>query len=243
MLDKLKIRDIFGIRPYAKPINKVTTTTMDGAAEFLGRICLPAAEEFGLLLQDRVRGWRQAQMVTILLKAKEQLLNADAPSNVHAHPRLVRGILEEGSWIEDPVVQDMWSGLLSSSCTETGDDDSNLVFVNLLSSLTRLQARLLKYVCENAPKSAAQNGLIQPEQIIVTLDTLMEITGEADIHRLDREMDYLREVGLLQGGFKSYSSSTNALVTPSGIALHMYVRCQGSRTSPTDYFGLETPKP
>ncbi len=196
-----------------------------------------------MLLRDRVRGWRAANIATITAKAEEQLLITEAPSNVHAHPRLVSGILEEGSWIEDPVVQDMWGGLLSSSCTEAGDDESNLVFVNLLSQLTKLQARLLKYICENAPKSAAQNGLIQPESIIITYDVLMKVTGESDIHRLDREIDHLREIGLIGGGFESYSASTNARVTPSAIALHMYVRCQGVRISPIDFFSLEIPKP
>lgn len=154
-----------------------------------------------------MRGWRAANIAAITARAEERLNNADAPANVHAHPRLVSGILEEGSWIEDPIVQDLWGGLLSSSCTENGDDDSNLVFINLLSELTKLQARLLKYSCENAPKSAAPNGLIQAEEIIVSLDALTEITGETDIHRLDREMDHLREVGLIHGGFDSYSPS------------------------------------
>jgi len=38
----------------AEAINTVTTSVVGGAEAFLGRICLPAAEEFGLLLRDRV---------------------------------------------------------------------------------------------------------------------------------------------------------------------------------------------
>ena len=143
--------------------------------------------------------------------------------------------------MEDPVVQDLWGGLLSSSCTEAGDDDSNLLFITLLSELTKLEARLLKYICENAPKSAARSGLILAEHFTVSLDSLTEISGETDIHRLDRELDHLREVGLIHGGFHSDSPNVEAIVAPSAIGLHMYVRCQGLRTSPIDFFGLEIP--
>ena len=237
-----KSLDVLGIKPIAESINKVASATVDGAASFLGRICLPAAEEFGLLLRDRVRGWRAANIAAITARAEARLEYANATDNVHAHPRLVHNILEEGSWTEDPIVQDLWSGLLSSSCTERGDDDSNLLFVNLLSELTKLQARLLKYVCENAQKYASLNGLIQSRRVHITLDTLIEITGESDIHRLDREIDHLREVGLVHGGFNS-DGSTDAHVAPTAIALHMYVRCHGSRESPTDFFGIELRRP
>jgi hypothetical protein len=224
MADESKSLDVLGIKPIAESINKVTSVTVDGAAVFLGRICLPAAEEFGLLLRDRVRGWRAANVAAITQRAEQRLNETEAPPDVHAHPRLVAGILEEGSWMEDPIVQDLWGGLLSSSCTESGDDDSNLVFINLLSDLTKLQARVLKYACENCQKSVAPNGLIQSDEMTIPLDTLIEITGESDIHRLDRELDHLREVGLIDGGFNP-DSSTDAFIHPLPLALNMYIRC------------------
>lgn len=51
-------------------------------------------------------------------------------------------------------------------------------------------------------------------------------------------MDHLREVGLIHGGFDPYDS-TDANVAASTIALHMYVRCHGSRESPRDFFDSE----
>lgn len=242
MKDEQKSLDILGVKPVAESINKVTSATVDGAAAFLGRICLPAAEEFGLLLRDRVRNWRAANVAAIAARAEDRLNQADASSSVHAHPRLVSGILEVGSWVDDAVVQDLWAGLLSSSCTEAGDDDSNLIFVNLLADLTKLQARLLKHLCENAPKSVASNGLIQSQPTTVQLANLTEITGESDIHRLDREIDHLRQAGLVHGGFEAFSVSTDPWLAPTTIALHMYVRCQGSRSSPTDFFGIGSQK-
>lgn len=241
MNDESKSLDVLGIKPVAESINKVTTATVDGAAAFLSRICLPAAEEFGLLLRDRVRAWRASNIAAITKRAQEKLDQEGAGDDVHAHPRLVSNILEEGSWNDDSVVQDLWGGLLSSSCTEEGDDDSNLIFVALLSDLTKLQVRVLKHVCENASKVVSDNSLIHGDKLTLPLETLIEITGESDIHRLDRELDHLRELGLIEGGFSMFAVSKDAIATPTGLALHMYVRCQGSRKSPTDYFGLQVP--
>ena len=46
--------DVLGIKPVGEAITTAVKGTVDGAAAFLSRICLPAAEEFGLLLRDRV---------------------------------------------------------------------------------------------------------------------------------------------------------------------------------------------
>ena len=72
------------------------------------------------------------------------MARSNASKNVHAHPRILFKIIEEGSWSEDGVVQDMWAGLVQSSCSDSGDDDSNLIFINLLSNMTKLQAKILK---------------------------------------------------------------------------------------------------
>jgi hypothetical protein len=233
--------DILGIQPIADAVNRVTAATVDGAAAFLSRICLPAAEEYGLLLRDRVHQWRANHMVTITQIAEQKLANSGASAGIHAHPRLVSNVLEEGSWIEDAEVQEMWGGLLSSSCTETGDDDSNLLFVDLLSGLTKLQAKILRCACERARKVATPNGLIGAITLMASSDSLLKLTGENDIQRLDRELDHLVSLGLLRnGGFTATATDLMANLTPTAMALQMYVRCQGSRSSPIDYFRLDT---
>jgi len=235
--------DILGIKPIAEAISKVTTGTIDGAAAFLGRICLPAAEEFGLLLRDRVHQWRAQNIAAITEKAKAKLAANAAPEDAHSHPRLVNSIIEQGSWIQDFEVQEMWAGLLASSCTESGDDESNLIFVTLLSRLTSLQVRVLNFACENAQKYCSSNGLIGvSEDLVVTNDVLLSLTDETDVQRLDRELDYLRSVDLLQGGFEQDDLQLNAHLTPTSLAIHLYVRAQGSRRSPIDYFQL-SPQP
>jgi len=65
--------------------------------------------------------------------------------NKHAHPRLVSKIIEQGSWVDEDIVQGMWAGLMASSCTEDGQDESNFIFISILGQITSLQARVIKY--------------------------------------------------------------------------------------------------
>ncbi|MEO0375326.1 MAG: hypothetical protein AAF329_12025, partial [Cyanobacteria bacterium P01_A01_bin.17] len=106
--------DILGIKPVSDSINTVTTSITTGAAEFLSRICLPAAEEFGLLLRDRVSHWRAVNAAKIAAKAKPLVSALPESDRYRAHPRLVAQIIEQGSWTDCDEVQNMWAGILAS---------------------------------------------------------------------------------------------------------------------------------
>jgi len=228
--------DILGIKPIGESINTLTKGAVDGAAAFLGRICLPAAEEVGLLLRDKISHWRAQNLVKIAEKAQRRLAQSNEPGETHAHPRLLFQVLEDGSWADTDDVQEMWAGLIASSCTADGRDDSNLMFINLLSQLTASQVRVLNFSCEKSEKRASESGWILGNPVIVRLDELQTITGIQDFQRLDRELDHLRALELISGGFPP--NSTDANIGPTSLALHLYVRCQGVLQSPIDYFGL-----
>lgn len=215
-----------------------TQGAIDGASAFLGRICLPAAEEFGLLLQDKVSNWRQTNTVKMLQKAEKRFNKFDGNTGKRAHPRLVSKIIEQASWVDEDLVQSMWGGLLASSCTDDGEDESNLIFTSILGQITSLQARVINYSCGNAKIHITRAGWISAEEmLLVELKVIEEITECSDFHRLDRELDHLRALQLINGGFDPHS--TNADITPSALALQLYVRSQGYLGSPIEYFGLE----
>ena len=129
--------DLFGLAAYGEAINTLAKGAVDGAGAFLSKICLPAAEEFGLLLRDKVSAWRAKNAIDITQEAEKILADQNA-LEVHAHPRLVMKILSEGSWTNDEKVKSFWAGLLASSCTEDGNDESNVIFLNILSQITSL---------------------------------------------------------------------------------------------------------
>jgi len=233
--DNSKSLDIFGIKPVADSINIVTKASIEGASSFLGKICLPAAEEFGLLLRDRVSNWRLRNQIRMLQKAEVKFDRFSKP-HAHAHPRLVSSILSASSWTDNDAVHEMWAGLLTSSCSTEGDDESNLIFVSILSVLTSLQARILNHCCEFAEKKLSRGGWLTSEPYYLKLEELEKVAGTSDFHRLGRELDHMRSLGLIAHGFMP--DSTLADLAPTSLGLQMYVRCQGYTGSPLDYFGI-----
>jgi hypothetical protein len=232
--------DVLGIKPVADAISHVTKAAVDGASAFLGRICLPAAEEFGLLLQDKVRVWRAKNALAVVREAETRHQKYIGEQSTHAHPRLVAAALEHGSWEDDKALQEMWGGLLASSCSPDGKDDSNLIFMNLLSQLTTIQVRILNYVCEKVEKSITPAGLIMPSTpLLCDIPHVKIIAGHDDVHRLDRELDHLYCLGLIRRGFDVRSGSVD--LTPTALSLNLYVRCQGFIGSAVEFFKLTPP--
>ena len=238
-----KALDLLGIKGLSDSVKIVTQGLIDGAAAFLSRLCLPLAEEFGLMLRDRVSAWRAGNAVRMLSKANSiHLSNSPSPTD-RLNPRLAQVAIEEASWIDDDQVQAMWSGLLASSTSPDGRSDDNLLFMNLLKQLSSLEVRILRCAVEKASKDVTPHGLIVSRRLTeIPIDELPKLFGTEDLQRIERELDHLRELGLLGlggedgGGIEVSSGLTN--LTPSSLALHLFVRAQGSKLSPAAYWNL-----
>lgn len=231
--------DLLGLRPYGETLRVLAQGGVDGAGAFLGRICLPAAEEFGLYLKDRVSAWRKGHAVGIVQKA--EVLIGPGAEGFQAHPRLVMRIIDEGSWSDDDAVQGMWAGLLATSCDAGGRDESNLIFVNLLGQMTTCQARVFRFACEHANVRLTPGGLLFAEEQVWPREEIVRVSGVSDLHRLDREIDHLRDIGVLyaSAGFSPGPDKVTR-TTPSTLGLQLYVRCQGFRGSPEAFFKLDS---
>ncbi|MDJ0708923.1 MAG: Abi-alpha family protein [Woeseiaceae bacterium] len=210
----------------------------EAVGTLIAKLCYRAADDLGEELAAYTGKLRQRNALKILEEAAEKHALLEDYENRTASPRLAYHIIDEGSWTEDDRIHSFWAGLLASSCTEDGGDEGNLIFVNTLKQLTSLEARILEYACEQSQKTVTSVGWVMANPLTIRLEDLIALTGESDIHRLDREMDHLRSLELLAtGGFSP--GSTSADITPSAFALHMYTRCQGYVGSPVDFFGLE----
>jgi len=131
--------------------------------------------------------------------------------------------------------------VLASSVSVDGEDDSNLLFTDLLGRLSKVQVIILNYSCETADKYHSRSGLIFAGGVSLSLKNLVDLSGTNDIHRIDRELDYLREVGLIRGGFDPVIADAD--ISPNALALQMYVRGQGYVGSPTEYFNTKEADP
>ncbi len=233
--------DITGLGGFGDAVNTATKALAEAINGFLARICHPAAEEFGLLLRDRVAAWRVRNLARIVEVARRNLERSNRALDVSAHPRIVQSVLDNGSWSDCEEVQVMWGGLLASSCTSEGRDESNLIFISLLGQLTSSEARMLNHICKQADKSTTPAGLIWADRVSLTLGTLREIAGVDDINRIDRELDHLQTLGLTEGVFSidaHLTAGDSTFVRPTSLALNMFVRCSGSLAAPAAFFEL-----
>lgn len=230
--------DILGVKPIGESVKKITDVTADGASSFLSKICMPAAEEFGLLLKDKVCAWRANNAIAIANKAKALLEPQVKNLAVHAPPRLVHATIEHGSWFDEDEIQNMWAGLLTSSCSQDGKDDGNIILISLLSQLTSSQVRLINYIGNHAKTYQSTAGWIGAEPLFIEADDLKSIMLISDIYQIDRELDHLRGLELIKSGFRP--DSLKADVSPHALCLHLYVKCLGFIGSPNEYFNPVT---
>jgi hypothetical protein len=236
--------DLLGVKGVADSVKILTEGMVKGAGAFLSRICLPAAKEYGLLLQDHVKEMRRQNAVRILNRAEEKLKLEQGEKEVAAQPRIVAEIIEKGTWIEDSEVQDLWAGLLSSSCSEDGDDDSNLIFLNILGQLTKSEAKILKYLCGHsdvqwyAPMAfLILDSACDPEAYLRVAE--YGPIGEVEaFHRLEFEFHHLNSLDLVVGG-----PNQSVYLKVTSLALSLYVRCMGSRQLPYEYFKRRKAEP
>ena len=227
-----------------RSIDKITDKSLSGIGSFLEKICMPVATEYGLFLQDKVKIWRADNIIKMLKKTKQILENQKIlDNNIQAHPFLVSKIIENSSWTTEDNIQNMWAGLLASSCTTEENDDSNLIFINILSQLTSMEAKLLNFICENSPLEIDEAGLVTGDYFKSNKEKLFEICETNDFYRIDRELDHLNTLGLVDGSF-GFDQNNNeidpstAYLSAEGLGINLYVRCQGTHKTPVEFFNI-----
>ena len=220
----------------SKAIEVITEQSVKGVGEFLKIVCVPALEEFGLMVGDKFRLWRLKNIVKILEKSKGKLNFQN--EKIQLNPRIALGIIDNGSVVDDEVLQEMWANLFVSSCKKEGQGDGNLIFVDLLKQLTAAEARILNHSCCSCEKMLGVDGLIiSKNRFLIDFKSLTKISGINEFYRLDRELDHLITLGLIDddAGFDGYKD-LDADITPTALALNLYVKCQGHNEDPRFYW-------
>ncbi len=216
---------------------------MAKAVAFLTQISLPAVAEIKLLLRERLSNLRLESAVEIALKAERLLeLRPDA-AKLRAHPGLVVRILEDGSGADEDWRQQLWAGLLATSCTLDGNDESNLVFVELLSQLTSTHVRVFIAACGKAARAASGLGRRPAKLPCATVEEIKQAVGTGDILRIRRDLDHLADLGLLEKGVQQtfYSPAEDGRIVPTNLGLQFFTRCHVHRGSPETVYVAFSP--
>lgn len=179
--------DILGTKPLANAVEKIAERSVDGVGAFFGAICMPAAEEFGLLLRDKVAAFRKKNLESIASKSREKIEHQKLEPTGDANPLLLRQIIEDASWSEDPSIQSMWAGLLAVASSKRAVADDSLVYTDTLKRLTPFQARLINRIYSDPrccsvkqPIASHSQSVFYPENKLIysVVDVLKQFPGD-----------------------------------------------------------------
>lgn len=132
--------------------NKIDITSsavekgLDIAKVFLDKLIIPAVEETGLLLQDKVTMWRFKNQIKMLNKA-EQICKKNGIDPKKISLKQVCPLLDYAALEEDDLLQDKWALLLSNMVDSTQNIE-NHVFPYILSQIAKNEFLILETAVE-----------------------------------------------------------------------------------------------
>jgi hypothetical protein len=196
---------------------------------FLNRLCQAAADESILLVGGELDESRTDCALEIALRAEKLLAFEPGASRMHAPPPLVASILKNGSWAIDDVTKQLWAGLLSTSCSVEGTDESGNAFVDLLIHLTPVQSLVFVAACSRAMAFITEHETLPLDRIILTPEEMFRMTDTNNISRIAIDITYLFHAELIEKSFDftSYLPAENFDLTPTRLGLDLYKRCKG----------------
>lgn len=209
---------------------------------FLTRISPDTRAAVSKLLHEELSNYRLENAIDITLKAERMLGAAVEGDHLRARPDVVMRIVEAGSWsADDKWMLQFWAGLLAASCTPTGDDESTLPYVDLLSQMKVLHMRILSAACTKSTKLSGGPGNFYSRPLNWKAADLMKYSGSGDLIKLDRELNYMTDIGVLAAREKSafFQQMTDTTIAPTNLGLQLYARCNGHRGTAQNFYGVQ----
>jgi hypothetical protein len=198
------------------------------AVLFLHRLCSASAEEAVVVIGGELNALRTGNAFDIAFRAEKMLAKEPGGSSLRAPGHVVASILRNGSWESDELIERMWAGMLVSSGTVTGSDESSIEFVDLMTRVTPTQAKIFLLGCRKAREKMQPGEVVPRDPVIVTPQELIEITDMHDLSRVAMNVAYLFNHGLLKEvfDFTSYLPTESFNITPTKLGLELYRRCK-----------------
>lgn len=254
--------------PVDKAVDKSIGKAVDGVAKFFGAICMPAAEELGMLVRDQVRFYRVNNLLRIKEKT-EKLLKGEAKKEVSVSPKFLKAVIEDASWAEDDAIQNLWAGLVAGEIKHGSQSDEAVIYTELLKSMSAYEARILKLVygddriadlIYNRSHSDREFESVNPINIPIVdilsvsptpLDYIVQNRSHEDI--INDEVHHSLAFGFVKpqlhslvrkGLIESWGISpdvhleNNVLFIPSSLGLDLYMRCTGYKVYPLEAYVL-----
>jgi len=202
-------------------------------AMFLCRLCQAEAHDAIELLGGALDPTRTENLMEIAYGAEKLLAAGPDAEKMRAHPALVLNILKHGSWA-DELTRQLWVGLLATSCSVEGKDESNSEFAELLVNVTRSQCRVFLCGCRKVLEARREIGGEGSARVIVTPEQMIRLTAMHDMTRNATDVAHLFITGIVEKNFDftSYVVTESIDITPSKLGLELYERGKGDCVKP-----------
>lgn len=153
-----------------------------------------------------------------------------------ANLRVTRDVFWNGSFTDEAICAEYFGGILASSRSDDGKDDTGVYYVDLIKSLSSNQLKLHyliylsfnKYFVSDPSKSKLNPGQeteLSSENIFLSINELLQITGENDI---GRDLHAIHAKGLL-GNFQTQNHPLKdgrqvpyLKVSPKSLGIQLY---------------------
>jgi hypothetical protein len=190
----------------------------------LGEPCKVA----GAMLADQVYAWQWENRIKIAHRAKV-LLDQNSVAEKVLPPGFLIPLLDKTGNVNQPELQEMWAGLLASSCSNDETDETNLIFMNLLSQLSSSQAKIISLPFIEGQYSPYQYDDMEYTTIEKERSELINYAGLSNWGILRRELEHLDSLGLVAAGdtIGSNPQASYVELRYEEAAFRLYMRCQG----------------
>jgi hypothetical protein len=159
---------------------------------------------------------------------------------MHANPRTVLRIIADGSWANEDWIQQLWAGLLATSCAFKAKDELDSDLADRLSQLAPVHMRIFKAACIRAEKIDSDDWQLISKPLKFEVNELQQISGVQSLANIERDVFHLADLGLLEESVRSRSLRLpeEINVTPSSLGLRLYALCNGHRGLLQDFYAL-----
>ncbi len=111
-----------------------------GSKDILNKILGPTAEYLGSEMKGLVQKCN-LNLDNIFVRSQKKL-GSRLDEKGHVSPRVLKHILDEGKFCDDPIVADYYAGVLAASKTDVGRDDRGVSILAAIKDLSAYQVRL-----------------------------------------------------------------------------------------------------
>ncbi len=100
--------------------------------------------------------------------------------------------------------------------------------------------RILSAACTKSTKMTSGPGNLSTRPLNWKAADLMKYSGSGDLIKLDRELNYLADMGLIAEREKAafFQQMTDTTIAPTNLGLQLYARCNGHRGMAQNFYGV-----